>query len=76
MRVPDLNWPVDLFTDVIMLPSETIVVLSAEPNLWTEMVDSWIENGAASDARWPIPMFEAEHSSWPCLTGPSLSPSC
>jgi hypothetical protein len=64
VRVPDLNWPVDLFTDVIMPMPQTIMVLSAAapatPTSWPEMADSWIGNSAQSDVQWRVPMFGSE----------------
>lgn len=67
MRLPDLDWPAGLFTDVIMLPSETIVVLSAAthttPTLLPELVNSWIGSGAISESQWPVPMFDSEQIS-------------
>ena len=42
MRVPDLDWPADLFTDVIILMPETIAIFPSTPNLWSEMEEAWM----------------------------------
>lgn len=64
MRVPDLDWPADLFTDVIVLPGETVVKIfraaPATPTLWSEMVSSWMEGGARSESQWPVRMLSEE----------------
>ena len=56
MRVPDLNWPVNLFEDAVMTETDTIVVLAdvpaAKPALWREMVNTWIGDGGPFDAEW------------------------
>ncbi len=60
MRVPDLDWPVDLFKDVIILPDDTVVMLSPsaapKPNLWTDMATSWMGNVVPFDRHPPIPL--------------------
>ena len=74
MRLPDLDWPVDLFTDGIMPLSDTMVVLSTgvvlsrgapmKPTLWADMVTSWIGNDAPFDSQRPVVVFGAELVAW------------
>ena len=45
MRVPDLNWPADLFDDAAIPALENIATMSSSfrPLLfWTEMTDLWM----------------------------------
>jgi hypothetical protein len=42
MRVPDLDWPADLFKDVIVYVPETIAIFPSMPSLWTEMAKAWM----------------------------------
>ena len=54
MRVRDLDWPDDLFTDAIIHVSETIAVfplVPERPTLWKEMAELWIGNDAYAVAR-------------------------
>ena len=64
MRVPNLDWPADLFTDVTTSPPKKIMVPSTnattKPALWKDMVDEWIGNGVASDLQWRAPLFSPE----------------
>jgi hypothetical protein len=53
VRVPDLNWPADLFTDVAgtllemtEVASETVPVT---PGLWADMLDAWMRKDPAPD---------------------------
>ena len=58
MRLPDLNWPGTLFTDTEMPLSETEVEFHStavtKPNLWWDMLDSWmgkpVDSAAQGDA--------------------------
>ena len=53
MRVPDLNWPADLFKDVIgVLPEATVALYAAaptRPSLWADLANAWMGNGARPD---------------------------
>jgi len=64
VRVPDLDWPIDLFTDASETESETIVarprVVPAKSNLWRDMVNAWFGEGAQTNARWPAAIFQSE----------------
>ena len=63
MRVPDLDWPVDLFTNVIMPVPETIqmacAVAPAEPALTPTMGDLRTADRGDPAAQWPVPTFAA-----------------
>ena len=58
MRVPDLNWPSNLFTDIILVPEDMIVLSSlapaARPGLWREMRASWIGGNAGMVVHLPV----------------------
>ena len=64
MRVPDLDWPADLFTDVIEVPPSTIVVEPARPNLWTEMVNAWMGDDTHAESQWPVAVFNSAQIAW------------
>jgi hypothetical protein len=63
MRVPDLDWPPDLFTDVIgMMPEATVVLYAAaptKPSLWTDLLNAWM--GYEAQTR-PVRMFDCEQA--------------
>jgi hypothetical protein len=59
VRVPDLDWPVDLFTDAIVPVARPLVVAPAKPALWPEMANSWIGGGTQSGFRWPVRTIDA-----------------
>jgi hypothetical protein len=50
MRVPDLDWPADLFKDVIgVLPEATVALYAAapmRPTLWADLAKAWMGNDA------------------------------
>ena len=52
MRLPDLNWPVTLFTDMETPFPEAGVEFHGtsvtRPNLWSDMLDSWMGKPGAS----------------------------
>jgi hypothetical protein len=50
VRVPDLNWPTNLFIDALMPCPETITV--AKRSLWKEIVDFWVGDGILPERRW------------------------
>lgn len=64
MRVPDLDWPADLFTDVIEVWPETITVAPAKPNLWTDMIKAWIGNDIQTVTQRPVAMFNCVQIAW------------
>lgn len=65
MRVPELNWPSNLFTDIIIVPENMIVVsapaFAAKPDLWREMRAAWIGGNAGMVVRLPVPFSGAAH---------------
>ena len=65
MRVPELNWPSNLFTDIIIVPKDMIVVsapaFAAKPDLWREMRAAWIGGDAGMVVRLPVPFSGAAH---------------
>ena len=65
MRVPELNWPSTLFTDIAGLREDTIVVsapaFAAKPDLWREMRAAWIGGNAGMVIRLPVPFSGAAH---------------
>ncbi len=62
MRVPDLDWPADLFSDVIEVPAEknAIVPTSTRPGLWADMVRVWTSN----EPPWPVKIFTSPQLAW------------
>jgi hypothetical protein len=61
MRVPDLDWPTDLFSDVIEEPAENVVMAAtARPGLWADMVRAWIGN----DTPWAVEAFNSTQLAW------------
>ena len=58
MRVPDLDWPVDLFTDIIE------VLAAATPNLWSEMTKAWTESGLTAGFLWRVGPFDGGQIAW------------
>jgi hypothetical protein len=63
VRLPDLNWPIDLFTDVTMPIPKTIAMVlptaAATPTLWKDMLSSWIGTGASPGSRWRALVFDS-----------------
>ena len=58
MRVPDLDWPDDLFTDAslpVLGTAATLPPLFERPTLWKEMAELWIGNDACAVAREAVP---------------------
>jgi hypothetical protein len=54
MRVPDLNWPADLFDDVAV-PAESSFVppLGAGEPIWPEMQTRWTSRKSPAEGRVP-----------------------
>jgi hypothetical protein len=65
VSVPDLDWPVDLFTDMIEVRPETIEVLAAvKPNLWSEMTKAWSDAGLNAGFIWRVGPFDGGQIAW------------
>jgi len=52
VRVPDLNWPADLFTDVRVSLSDSEMKPFDSAPAWWEMADRPADLGAPRDAAW------------------------
>lgn len=68
MRLPDLNWPTDLFTDEAAAMLETDPIISrpdpSDPVLWADMLNAWLRTGAAPDRRVRAPAHEEVEFVW------------
>ena len=64
MRVPDLNWPDDLFTDVsgalLEMTEAASESVPARPGLWANMLNTWMRKDPAPDACEREPALESE----------------
>ena len=65
MRVPELNWPSNLFTDIIIVPAEMIMVSApahaARPDLWREMRASRMGDRSFPAGPWHVHSSDASH---------------
>ena len=62
-RLPDLNWPVTLFTDMIFLPAEMRVMTgTARPGLWREMAAAWTGGTPCPVLAWGGPAPDVRRS--------------
>jgi len=56
VRIPNLNWPNNLFTDLSPPLVDTIESLSAinaqRPALWNELLDTWMGQHAIREQEW------------------------
>jgi hypothetical protein len=65
VRVPDLDWPADLFTDIIEARPESIVApAAAKRSLWMEMTNAWTRTGIASELQWRVGPFDLGQFAW------------
>ena len=67
MRVPDLDWPADLFSDDIITIQPDAIVMKAvspavRPTLWAAMTDTWFGNGAFAQSQWPPQAIGSDHA--------------
>ena len=71
MRLPELDWPINLFTDEAMSETETIEVhptiaiaklLSAVTKVasWKDMEELWTGNGMLAEPEWSGAMFDTD----------------
>ncbi len=55
-RLPDLHWPLMLFTDMSFMPAEmTMAPATARPDLWREMASTWSGAAPCPVLAWRVP---------------------
>jgi hypothetical protein len=68
VRLPDLNWPDDLFADADVAASEVADVVpwsaSAEPTLWLAMLNAWMGNADVQNRHARVPANDIEELAW------------
>ena len=61
MRVPNLNWPADLYTDVGTPSPEHATMHSTaaamKPTLWQDTVNTWMGTDGPREPQWHTPSF-------------------
>jgi hypothetical protein len=62
VRLPDVSWPIDLFTDVIMPVPKTVVALAAQTGVisWTAMVSAWAREDGAAIVKRTVPAIGSD----------------
>lgn len=63
MRLPDLDWPANLFADGAAAIPDTAAMPSApivtQANLWRKMVGTWTARHVSPELQWHFPLPEA-----------------